>query len=142
MNKIKIFTPLLVALLSAACAGGAGVRSNETAEQTIARRALERWDLLIAKQPEAAWDYLTPGYRSAHDEQSYVTSMRNRPVTWDKVEYKSMECDESVASCFVRLQVTFRVRSSLGMVGEITAQQEIGERWLQLDNDWYVLPKD
>lgn len=142
MNKIKNIILFPIVLMIAACASGGGLRTKETDEQTIARLAVERWGYLIAKTPENAWKYMTPGYRGAHDEQAYVTAMKNRPVTWDKVEYKSMECDEPKTSCFVRLQVTFRVRSSLGMVGEMTGQQEIGEHWLKLDDGWFVLPKD
>ena len=118
------------------------MRYAETAEQAIARRAIERWDFLIAKKPEAAWEYLTPGYRDTHDEENYATSMRNRPVKWDKVAFKSVECDAAETSCLARLSVDFRVRSSLGMVGEISAQKEIGERWLKLDGGWFVLPED
>jgi len=141
MKRIKLILSAAVVLLGTACAGG-GLRHAETAEQAIARRATERWDFLIAKKPEAAWAYLTPGYRDTHDEDSYNTSMRNRPVRWEKVTFKSVECDAAETSCLARLSVDFRVRSSLGMVGEISAQKEIGERWLKLDGSWFVLPED
>lgn len=142
MKKLKSLLPLILLALTAACASGGGVRTTETAEQTIARRAVERWGLLVEKNTEAAWEYLSPGYRGAHDRENYLTQMSNRPVTWTKAEYKTMECDEAQTSCFVRLMVTFRVRSSLGMVGEVEAQQEIGERWIDLEGTWYVLPTD
>ncbi len=59
----------LVAL--AVLLGGCGLGNNDSA--VVDKRALERWNYLIAHQAEKAYDYLSPGTRETQTRESYAS---------------------------------------------------------------------
>jgi len=54
----------------------------EPSTAVLEKRALERWNLLIAHKAEQAYDYLTPGTRATRQRDTYAQEMNNRPVHW------------------------------------------------------------
>lgn len=142
MTKIAKFAMLALAGTLVACAGQPKIKDAVPAEEMVARRSAERWAYLIERKPELAWDYLTPGYRSTNDVEQYAAQMKNRPVQWQSAEVGEVACDEEKSSCFVKVQVGFKIRASLRMVGEVAAQSEVGERWLKSGDAWYFLPEE
>ncbi len=106
----------------------------------LERRVIERWALLIAKQGDQAFDYLTPGYRAAHDRAVYQKEMADRPVKWYRVLYANAEC-ASPDNCLVGTMVYFKIRmsSATGISDQFGFAHE---RWLRIDGSWYFLPEE
>lgn len=127
----------LVAL--AVLLGGCGLGNNDSA--VVDKRALERWNYLIAHQAEKAYDYLSPGTRETQTRESYATSMNNRPIKWTAAKFNRKECDAD--RCKVYIDVSYSLAMArAGATGkpiETTSTQS--EIWVHVDNDWYYLPK-
>ena len=103
----RLLLPIALLLL-AACASNPSGRSSSGSDEheVLMERAMERWNLLIAKDAAKAWTYLSPGYRSTHPQKTYADEMSQRPVRWAKVtpyvpadapegerEVQAVECD-------------------------------------------------
>ena len=122
-----------LAVLLGGCNFGSG---DSTAE--IDKRAVERWNYLIAHQAEKAYDYLSPGTRETQTRESYATSMNNRPVKWSAVKFNHKECD--VDRCKVYIDVSYSVvMPGVGKPIESTSTQT--ETWVHVKDGWYFLPK-
>lgn len=115
----------------------------------IALRATRRWEHLIAREAEKAWDYLSPGYRETHPRDTYAAAMNNRPVQWYKVEVEepaegeppALECAQPRA-CTIKLKVHFKVRSHVPGLGTLDSWNVLKEHWVNVRGQWYLVPED
>ncbi len=131
---LRTMLVLAAALLLGACAAGGGVRSSSKAPPEV--RAVERWNLLIAKQAEKAYDYMTPGKRATDKREDYAQRMNNRPVRWEKVVVTGTECS-TADSCVVNLQLDITVPIGGSMVSSLSF---LSESWIRdADGSWYFL---
>jgi len=107
----------------------------------LEHRVIERWALLIAKQGDLAFDYLSPGYQKSHDRVNYQKEMAERPVRWLRVAYSKAEC-LSELSCKVTSKMDYKIRTAGMGAGpsELSAFAYLSESWLQVDGVWYHLP--
>jgi hypothetical protein len=136
------FLVLLLPLLASCSAGGGSRSAPLSDEEQLTTRPTERWQHLIARRGEQAWEYLSPGYRSTRDKADYIKRMTATPVTWLNAEHHSLECDDSGVFCAVNLKVSFRVASRQLGVGEIESFNFLTERWIRVDGIWYHVPED
>jgi hypothetical protein len=120
----------------AAATGPGGIPLDASPEE----RAVAKWVLLINGDFGAAWEFLTPGARSAMPRDNYVTMMTGRPINWLGVRYIDKTCERE-DSCLVSLEIPFQAGLGRG-VGSVTAPSFIAERWLRLDGVWYYAPAD
>jgi hypothetical protein len=120
-----------------------------SAPTQIPPRAVERWEHLIARRADLAWEFLSPGYRETHPRDEYAKSMNERPVQWYRVsiyepgegEPPALECAQP-RSCTVMLKVEFKVRSPLIGVGTLDSWNVVKEHWVNVRDQWYVVPED
>ena len=107
----------------------------------VEKRAVDRWNLLIAHQAEKAYDYLTPGTRETQSRENYAAGMNNRPVKWKQAKFNRKECDAD--RCKVYIDVSYSVvapgTGAMGKPMESTSTQS--ETWVYVENEWYFLPK-
>jgi hypothetical protein len=119
----------------------AGCNTNKDTTADVEKRAVERWNFLIARQAEKAYDYLTPGTRETRTRESYATAMNSRPVKWTAAKFNHKECDAD--RCKVYIDVSYSVTmpggGALGKPVESTSTQS--ETWVRVQDDWYFLPK-
>lgn len=108
---------------------------------TVEERAVQRWQHLIDGRADLAWNYLTPGVRSAKPQAKYAEEMSDRPVKWTKVAFRDKEC-ESDDVCTVRIDLEYRVMMPVVRVGEMTVPAMLNERWLRIGGQWFHLPAD
>lgn len=129
-NRTALAAFVAFALLLGGC--------NRDSTADVDKRAVERWNYLIAHQAEKAYDYLSPGTRETQTRESYAASMNNRPVKWSAVKFNRKECDPD--RCKVYIDVTYSVAMpSVGKPVETTSTQS--ETWVHVDDGWYFLPK-
>lgn len=132
-NKICITAALV--LLMAGCAA-TGTKKDNTAD--IEKRAIQRWEYLIARQGEKAYDYLTPGFRATKSREIYASEMNNRPMNWKSVRFSKKECTED--RCEVFLSVDYFVMLNAGMRGPMKGFAPLKETWVRVKGKWYYLP--
>jgi hypothetical protein len=119
--------------------GGCNFGDKDSVDQ-VDKRAVERWNYLIAHQAEKAYDYLSPGTRETHTRESYAAAMNNRPVKWVAAKFNRKECDAD--RCKVYIDVSY----SVAMAGAAAAGKPIetastqSEIWVHVKDGWYFLP--
>ncbi len=130
-----------LAALAAILVALAGCNTNSDPTADVEKRAVDRWNLLIAHKAERAYDYLSPGTRETQTRESYAASMNSRPVRWTKATFNHKECDAD--RCKVYIDVSYSVpmpgAGAVGKAVESTSTQS--ETWLRVKDDWYFLPK-
>jgi|APFre7841882724_1041349.scaffolds.fasta_scaffold09116_2 hypothetical protein len=143
MNPIPIAlrraAPVLLALALAACASGGGT-PGATPEELVKKRSAERWQFLIDRKPEQAWDYLSAGVRSTQSREAYAQEMKLRPVHWLTVEPLDAECVK--ARCDLRTRLEYEITIPGTGSGPTRAPAYVYERWIEVDGAWYFVPKE
>ncbi|MEO8012313.1 MAG: hypothetical protein ABI650_11760 [Dokdonella sp.] len=138
MNKlfrnIGLFAALTV--LVTGCASTPGARGASNVDPEV--RAIERWNLLIAKKAELAYDYMTPGRRSVETREEYALKMNNRPVQWEKATLMSKQCD-TPDNCKVTIFLDLQV-PAIGMTSKTPSFSFSEEIWTRdAKGGWYFL---
>jgi len=123
--------------LAAMLLGGLAGCADKASPDNIDRRAVERWNYLVAHQAEKAYDYLTPGYRQTQTREAYATAMNNRPVRWDAAKFKQKTCESE--RCKVDVDVTFSMMVP-GSHKWTPATSTQSETWILSNGEWFYLP--
>lgn len=105
-------------------------------EQTLEQRAQIRWDALIARDFEAAYEYLSPGYRQRNSVADYSATMAGRPVIWLEANVVGVECETDV-KCSVQTDVRYRVPSGPTGINQLRMNRIIKETWLFMNDGWW-----
>jgi len=131
----------LVLLLVAACLGACAAGGAQTRQaQTPSERATERWQAIIAGNHALAYDYLTPGMRSAKTREAYVAEAAIKPVRYLAAKPFGESCETD--ACMVNLELEYEVAIPLAGVGKQRLPAYLDERWIRLDGRWYFLPDE
>jgi len=130
-----------LAALAALVIALAGCNTNTDPTADVEKRAVERWNYLIAHQAEKAYDYLSPGTRETQTRESYASTMNSRPIRWTAAKFNRKECDAD--RCKVYIDVTYSLAMpGAGAIGKpIESTSTQSETWVRVNNDWYFLPK-
>ena len=139
-RSVKSLAVLCIALLLSACAAtDKQTESNaESIEASIADRANGRWAALFRKDIEAAYAYLTPGYRSSVSLVQYERTLAFQQLQWTSASYVDSKCEES--TCVVKLLVGFTVNNALPGVRSYNGTQHVDETWVLVEGNWYMVP--
>ena len=120
-------------LLLSACATTAPKAAD------IQERANARWEALFSGDLAAAYEYLSPGYRSSVSSNQYMRAILLKRVQWIAAEYKTHECTET--SCKVKFVLSYRVAGALPGVKSYVGKMDIEEPWVMVDQQWYYVPQ-
>lgn len=141
----RVALALGLTLALAACQSGPGkVRPSDTAEVTespqeaVKVRAIKRWELLIDKRFEEAYELLSPGYREVRSQEDYVKIMRGRPLQWTRVHFQDATCEKD--SCTVNIEVNAQLEMPVMRVGTVDTLSVVTENWILSDGEWYLVP--
>ena len=145
-NKgMRLALVAICAITLAACAGQATRPSAAPAEPAMSPedlvklRALKRWDYLIERRFEDAYELLSPGYRETQPKEDYVKTMKDRPVQWTRVLFQKATCEPDV--CAVEIQVNAQFQMPVMRIGTVDALTVVTESWILSDGEWYLVPK-
>lgn len=115
--------------------------TNKDATADVEKRAMERWNLLIAHQAEKAYDYLSPGTRETQTRESYAAAMNSRPVQWTAAKFNRKECDADRCKLYIDVSYSLAMPGA-GAIGKaIGSTSTQSETWVRVKDDWYFLPK-
>ena len=121
-------------LLLSACA------TTMQTEETLEERTMARWDALLSGDVEAAYEFLSPGYRSSVSLLQYHRSLVLSKVKWTGAKYIEGECEETI--CNVKILLDFTIYGALPGVKSMDSKQTIEESWLLVKGSWYLVPKN
>lgn len=150
MNSTRTSTLLrrlaiIVALAAlSACAtpgqrlAGAGAKASVSPQEAVEQRAVKRWELLIDKQFEQAYELLSPGYREVRSKEDYVKIMRGRPLQWTRVHFRKADCEAE--ACSVDLEVHAEFEMPVLRVGTVETLTVVTENWILDGGTWYLVP--
>ena len=99
-----------------------------------------RWDALFNKDIEAAYEYLSPGYRSSVSLLQYHRALLLSKIRWTGANYIEGDCEETV--CNVKIILDFTVYGAVPGVKSFPSKQSIEESWVLVDGSWYLVPKN
>lgn len=124
---------LLLLLVLTACTG------MQTREQSsVEKRAQERLDLIFAGNLGAAYEYLSPGYRSGISSLDWQRAFLSRKVQWESGQITSSECEEDV--CKVQIRMKFSVYAAVPGAGRVELDDMVTENWIRSEEQWYLVP--
>ncbi|NDY94973.1 hypothetical protein [Wenzhouxiangella limi] len=132
-NKLlKIPVALGLALALSACGGPA------EPEQTLEERVMARWQHMIERDFEAAWEYYTPGFQQTTPREDFADDMGRRPIRWQSSNLIRSECEKE--SCSVWVEVEYQPVGAPGPLREMRPVRINEERWLQIEGQWWFSP--
>ena len=131
--RLAATAALLVAL--------AGCNTNKDPAADVEKRAVERWNFLIAHQAEKAYDYLTPGTRETQTRENYAASMNNRPVRWSAAKFNRKECDADRCKVYVDVSYSVAMPGAGGAGRSVESSNTQIETWVRVEDEWFFLPK-
>ena len=108
-----------------------------TPEQAVSERAQQRWDRLLVRDFEKAYDYLTPAYRDLKTPTQYASSFSNG-AAWKSAKVDTVSC-ESAERCTatVKLEVVVLARGFSKPL-----ESTLYETWLLDEGQWWFYQKD
>jgi hypothetical protein len=136
-KPVLLLAIMMTGAFLAACAGKAPV--PQSPEVSIADRAQDRWEALLAGDFETAWGYYSPGFRSTTSVIDLAFVMRSRRVRWTSAQYKEHSCLEN--SCTVIFDMGFTVYRPVPGMNKWDGSDRVEEKWVKTDGQWWFLPK-
>lgn len=126
---------VIILLLASACASLRGPSSLED-------RAQARWDALIESDWETAYNYLSPGARSALSQEAYAKVLEARTIRWVAAQVSVPEsCTPETQACTVPVEISYTVNRGVpGLRRQITLTKADSESWIYSDRAWYFVP--
>jgi hypothetical protein len=85
------------------------------------------------------YEFLSPGFRSSVSSVQYQRSILLRKVKWSGARYIESECTET--TCKVKISLDYIVYGVVPGVESFEGTQQIEESWVQVDGNWYIVPK-
>jgi hypothetical protein len=134
-RPILLLAFMLAALFLSACAS-----TTPKPDNTIVKRAQDRWAALLADDFETAYSYYSPGYRSTTSVIDFAFKIRARRVRWTSAEYKEHSCAEN--SCTLVFKVGFTVNKPVPGLDKYDGSDTTEEKWVKTDGQWWYLPKN
>lgn len=94
---------VLVTVAVTAVAGCAGLTTPAAPEQVVRQLATQRWQALLAKDFDKAYEFSVPSYRALKTAEYYKNKRQATPVKWISAEIFNVECEAS--KCAVRIKL-------------------------------------
>ena len=128
---------LIIVLFIGAALALAACSDARPPEEIVAERAQARWDALVERDFEAAWQFYTPGYRQQLPAADFAIQMKQRRIAWNEAGVQETECSAQEKRCNVRSVVQYQVPAQVPGVGKLKGRTGVEEIWLQIDGEWW-----
>lgn len=139
MRNIAGLCLVLAVTLTAGCNGLAPQPQELSAEDVAAleERVRARWQTLIEKDFEAAYEFASPNYRAVFSKGMFIGNF-SYMLDWrlTDVEVLAYDADAAVASVAVRVMSKSTKQTSVSaQFGFVPAT--VRERWVSIDGEWW-----
>ncbi len=120
------------ALAAALWLAGCAALQPKTPEEIVTQRIEARWDALIKRDFEKAWEYTQPSYRALVSQKDY-RSRFGSAGQWKGVQVHQVKCEPERCTARLRLTSTVNIPPFHGndLVGYID------EVWVRADGQWW-----
>ena len=102
---------------------------------SVEDRAQARWDHVVAREFEQAYEFFSPGYRETTPLHEYMIDVLSRPIRWVEAEVIGASCLEDV--CRLSVAVTYQPATGPGHFRQLRPTRTIEERWIRIDGVWW-----
>jgi hypothetical protein len=111
---------------------------DEAQRNVLDQRVHQRWDALVHRDFEKAWEYNSPNYRAIFSKQLYEQNF-SYAVEWEltSVEIVNYDGDAAVASVVVRVMSKPTKQTSAASVALGATPIELRERWIFAEGQWW-----
>ena len=111
---------------------------NEAQRDALEQRVRQRWQALVARDFEKAWEYCSPNYRARFSKQLYATKF-SYAVKWELtgVEVVNYDASAAVASVVVRVMSEPTKQTSSASVALGAIPTTLRERWIFAEGQWW-----
>ena len=106
-------------------------------EERVADRSEQRWTALAAQDWERTYAFLSPGYRETTSLSAYRARYGGASSLKDH-EIRSVECEEEDL-CYVTVVASYE--ASVPRVGTHQGRRPFRERWILVDDEWWLFPR-
>ena len=134
----SLLTALLFVIvgLSAGCASGP--KWDDAQRSILEQRVRERYQALVARDFEKAWEYTTPSYRAIFSKQLYVKKFSYAvDLELTGVEVVNYDSDAAVASVVVRVMSKPTLQTSTASMLIGATPSSLGEKWVFSQDQWW-----
>ena len=107
-------------------------------EETIEKRATERWNALLGGDLDGAYQFLSPGYRSSVSSLQYQRSLLLNRIKWTGAQFIESDCTET--ACKVKISIDYALYGALPGVSSFESTQTLDESWVLAEGEWYFVP--
>jgi hypothetical protein len=133
MSRKSLMPQIVLGLVLLALAGCGG--PPPASQQPIEDRILARWQHMIDRDFDSAWEFYTPGFRQLNPRETFSVEMSARPVRWHAAELLDVECEQD--RCIASLRVTVQPTAGPATLRHLHIPSETEETWLLLDGVWW-----
>lgn len=123
-----------VLLLATALVGCAGLYSAAAPELQVRRLATQRWQALMSKDFDRAYEFAVPAYRQIRSAEYYRNKRLITPVKWLAAEVLRVDCEP--AKCTVRIKLESKPMVPPQFVGNLITAMD--ETWVFEDGQWWM----
>jgi hypothetical protein len=122
------------ALAATLLLGGCASLSGATPEEQVTRLAQKRWDALIQRNFDAAYDLAQPGFRAVVSREAYKKRFGDA-LQWKSVQIHDTTCEAERCTVRIRLTSINHVPGFARSIPEITGYFD--ETWIRDDGSWW-----
>ena len=117
-------------------------RWDQEQRDLLEQRVRDRWQALVARDFEKAWEYTSPENRAIFSKQLYVKNF-SYAVEWEltDVEIVNYDGDAAVASVVVRVMSKPTKQTSSASVRLGSIPTNLRERWIFAEGQWWYSAK-
>lgn len=135
-SVFRLAVLLLPMLLLVACATTGGGGSGGP----VVKRAQERWDAVLARDYETAYEFYSPGFRSSQSRGDYELNMRLRKIQFVDAEYQDQECQDE--ACTLKFKIKYHIASPVPGLETWESNTTLDETWVRTQGEWWYLPDE
>jgi hypothetical protein len=116
-----------------------GAQAPEKApEEVVREKAAARWEAVLGKDYDAAYSFLSPGFRSRETAEKYRGRFVEGKAEWKQAEVVGVTCEEE--SCVVMVDAKYLFAGVPPFPPmEVETQEE--EQWVFTQGEWWHVPR-
>lgn len=132
-SRLRYLATLFLLVLLGGCA------TTGTSTNGVEGRAQARWDAILSNDLDGAYGYYSPGYRTATSRVDFEIAMRLRRIHWVSADVLESSCEADL--CTITTLVGYEITKPLPGVPEWKSKQEVKERWVRTEGQWWYVPE-